>query len=253
VVEPAELTTAQLVTQVTFLEQDATQFPVDNLLALALLWAVMVLMTFLKGGKGVKSMVDVTCSDASYPVLIIVQFFWLFGFSTYYALRIVRGREARLAVQYPFTSTDVVWDKKMTLFCVGLSFGVGIIAGLIGIGGALVLGPLLIMLGFDARLSAAVTSTMVVLTSSYVGLMYVITGYVPVSYFVLYFSVCLVGAYFGKRCIDAYVKRTNTASTLVCILAAIIALATVGCLVTLFIRLEDRNFCLDGFQPFCVE
>ena len=251
--DAVELTKEELATQIKFLEADSRQFPVRHLFALALLWVVMVLMTFLKGGKGVDSLVGVTCSDPEYPALVVIQFLWLFGFSTYYALSIVKGREERLAVQYPFTSTDVVWDKKMTLFNAELSFCAGIIAGLIGIGGGMVLGPLMIMLGIDARVSTAVTASMVVLTSSSVAVMYVITGYIPVEYFFLYFSVCLVGAYIGKQKIDAYVKKTNSASTLVFILASIIAFATVGCLVTLFIRLGEKNFCLDGFHDFCVE
>lgn len=67
-----------------------------------------------------------------------------------------------------------------------------------------------------------------------------------------FFSICLVGAYIGKTRIDAYIKRTGMASILIGCLAAIIGLATVGCLVILFLNLDNAGWCLDGFKPFCV-
>jgi hypothetical protein len=72
------------------------------------------------------------------------------------------------------------------------------------------------------------------------------------EYAVYFFSVCLVGAFIGKTKIDSYVKRTGMASILIGCLAVIIALATIGCLVTLFLSLDKAGWCVDGFKPFCV-
>jgi hypothetical protein len=43
------------------LERDARQYPHEKLAALVALWAGLVLLTFLKGGKGVDSIVGITC------------------------------------------------------------------------------------------------------------------------------------------------------------------------------------------------
>ena len=67
-----------------------------------------------------------------------------------------------------------------------------------------------------------------------------------------FFVICLIGAYIGKTRIDSYIKRTGMASILVGCLAAIIGLATAGCLVILFLNLDNAGWCLDGFKPFCV-
>lgn len=55
-----------------------------------------------------------------------------------------------------------------------------------------------------------------------------------------------------KKYIDAYVKKTGMASVLIGILAAIIALATVGCFVIVILNLNKADWCFDGFKPFCV-
>lgn len=115
----------------------------------------------------------------------------------------------------------------------------------------MVLGPLMLVMHIDPRVSSATTATMIVLTSSSVAVMFVISGLVPWSYAIFYFFVCLAGALFGKSRIDKYIQRTGRASMLIFILATIIGLATIGCFVIMFTRLASQNWCLDGFNKFC--
>merc|ERR1712150_447146 len=77
------------------------------------------------------------------------------------------------------------------------------------------------------------------------------SGLVPWSYAVFYFSICLCGAFVGKSKIDGYVKKTGRASILIFTLATIIALATIGSLFIMLSRLAAKDWCLDGFSPFC--
>ncbi len=92
---------------------------------------------------------------------------------------------------------------------------------------------------------------MVLLTSSSVAVIFVMSGLVPWEYALFFFFVCLCGAYIGKTKIDGYVKRTGMTSILIGILATIIALATIGCIVTLFMGLASVNWCVAGFNEFC--
>ena len=115
----------------------------------------------------------------------------------------------------------------------------------------MVLGTMILMMGINPRVSTATTATLVLLTSSSVAVMFVLSGQVPWEYAVYFLSVCLIGAYIGKTKIDAYVKKTGMASILVGILATIIGLATIGCLIILFMNLAQVNWCLDGFKEFC--
>ena len=115
----------------------------------------------------------------------------------------------------------------------------------------MVLGPLMLIMGIDPRVSSAANATMVVLTSSSVAVMFVTSGQVPLSYALFFFSICFCGAYLGKSTIDGYVKRTGRASFLIFILATIILVATCGCLVIMLTRLADQDWCFDGFRSFC--
>lgn len=109
----------------------------------------------------------------------------------------------------------------------------------------------MLVMGIHPRVSTASTATMIVMTSSSVAVLYVISGLVPWSYALCFFSVCFLGAVVNKSRIDAYIKRTGRASLLIFILATIIFLATMGCLYNLFSGLAAKHWCLDGFKQFC--
>jgi len=234
-----------------FLEEDTRQYPKEKILALIVLWIGLFVLTLLKGGKGVESLVGINCTSPWYGVLIALQFLWMFGFAVYFGLKIVRKQAARLEVKYPYMPEDPVWNLKSLRFYGMFTFIAGIVAGLIGIGGGMVLGPLMLVMGINPRVSSATTATMIVLTSSSVAVIFVTSGLVPWSYAVFYFFVCLSGALVGKSKIDGYVKRTGRSSILIFILAIIIAFATIGCFFVLFLLLADKDWCLDGFNKFC--
>ena len=234
-----------------FLQHDSRQYPIEKIAYLILLWVGLTVITFLKGGKGVDSVIGVTCQDPGYYILLAAQFLWTLGFAAFFAVKNVKMTQAKQAVNYPFLETDVLWDSKHTWNYASVTFVAGIVAGLIGIGGGMVLGPLMLVMGVHPSVSTATTASMILLTSSSVAVMFVMSGLVPWEYAVYFFSVCLVGAYIGKTKIDAYVKRTGMASILIGCLAGIIGLATIGCLVILFLNLDKAGWCIEGFKPFC--
>jgi uncharacterized membrane protein YfcA len=121
----------------------------------------------------------------------------------------------------------------------------------IGIGGGMILGPLMLVMGMHPRVSTATTATMIVLTSSSVAILFITSGLVPWEYAVCYFCVSFAGAYIGKTYIDGYVKKTGKASLLIFLLATIIAFATVGTSYIVFSQLADANWCFAGFNQFC--
>ena len=234
-----------------FLERDSRQYPKEKLICFAILWLGLTLLTFIKGGKGVPSLVGIDCSSPWYAVLIGIQFLWTFGFAAGFAYKITKETSEKRAVKYPFHSQDVLWDFHKTRFYAFFTFCAGVIAGLIGIGGGMVLGPLMLVMGIYPRVSTATTATMIVLTSSSVAILYVTSGLVPWQYAITFFSTCFVGAITGKTVIDGYVKRTGKSSILIFMLATIIALATCGALVIALLRLNSADWCFAGFEKFC--
>jgi uncharacterized membrane protein YfcA len=235
------------------LQHDQRQYPKEKILYLLLLWMVLSFITLLLGGKGVDSIIGITCHSPWYVVLVAIQFLFTFTFAGIFGRNLVKQHSMRVSVHYPFQPHDVLWDYSKLRYFSGMTFIAGLVAGLIGIGGGMILGPLLMIEGVHPRVSSATTATMIVLTSSTVAIMFVISGLVPWDYALFFFAVCMSGAFVGKRYIDAYIKKTGMTSLLIGMLAAIIACGMLGCFVILIMKLHNNNWCLDGFKPFCVQ
>lgn len=233
------------------LQRDARQYPSEKLILLLVLWIGLTLITFLKGGKGVESLVGITCASPWYGVLIALQFLWTLGFAGYFARKLMVDTQRKQLVGYPFHPNDVMWDFQNSRFYASVTFIAGMVAGLIGIGGGMILGPLMLVMGIHPMVSTATTATMIVLTSSSVAILFVTSGLVPWSYAVTFFFTCWVGALVGKTVIDRYVRRAKKASLLVFLLATILSFATVGTVVIVLIRLSEANWCFAGFNQFC--
>jgi uncharacterized membrane protein YfcA len=118
-----------------YLEEDMCQFPRSKILSLVILWIGLLLLTLMKGGKGVESIVGITCESPVFAVLIVLQFLWMFGFAIVYGQLAYRNQAKRVAVQYAFLPGDPIWDMDALKTYGAFTFLAGVVAGLIGIGG----------------------------------------------------------------------------------------------------------------------
>ena len=118
-----------------YLEEDMCQFPKSKILSLIILWIGLLLLTLMKGGKGVESIVGITCESPVFAVLIVLQFLWMFGFAIVYGQLAYRNQAKRVAVQYAFLPGDPIWDMDALKTYGAFTFLAGVVAGLIGIGG----------------------------------------------------------------------------------------------------------------------
>eukprot|EP00934_Nitzschia_sp_Nitz4_P000336 Nitzschia sp. Nitz4//scaffold30_size153850//133767//135479//NITZ4_002796-RA/size153850-processed-gene-0.23-mRNA-1//1//CDS//3329547318//336//frame0 len=241
----------KLARRIYWLERDSRQYPTDKLLGLLVLWFGLILLTFFKGGKGVDSVLGIDCTSPWYGVLIAIQFVWTLGIAMYFGYQLMHQTADKQACGYPWHPHDVFWDFPKVRHYAIISFIAGIVAGLVGIGGGMVLGPLMLVMGVHPSVSSATNASMIIMTSSSVAVLFVTAGLVPWTYALTFFCVCFSGAYLGKTKIDGYVKKTGRASILIFMLATIIALATVGCVAIALMRLSAADWCFAGLNKFC--
>jgi uncharacterized membrane protein YfcA len=91
-----------------FLAKDADQFPWVKIASLFVLWAGLTVIVFLKGGKGVGSIIGITCEDSEFYILVACQFIWTLGFAFVFGRGAIKSTKARLAVNYPYHEHDIL-------------------------------------------------------------------------------------------------------------------------------------------------
>jgi hypothetical protein len=89
--------------------------------------------------------------------------------------KIIREYTFRKAIGFNYTEHDIKWDSnnicnKFPLY----GFISGILAGLLGIGGGIILGPLLLELGLHPVVSTATTNFLVLFTSSSTSIQFIL-------------------------------------------------------------------------------
>merc|ERR1711871_460621 len=103
---------------------------------------------------------------------------------------------------------DIKWNETTTITYPLLCTLAGLFAGMFGIGGGIVKGPLMLEMGVDPQVSAATAAFMILYTA-------------------ILFPCGLLCTALGQKIITTYIKRTNHASAIIFIIATIVGLATI--------------------------
>lgn len=80
----------------------------------------------------------------------------------------------RQSINYPYNETDIIWNNNIFFKFPLYSFISGVMAGLLGIGGGLILGPLLLELGLHPMVSTATSNFLVLFTSSSTSIQFIL-------------------------------------------------------------------------------
>jgi uncharacterized membrane protein YfcA len=123
--------------------------------------------------------------------------------------------EYRLSIKYPYHSTDVKWTQEILIKYPIYSFFGGIMAGLLGIGGGLIFGPLLLELGLNPIVSTATSNFLVLFTSSSTSMQFILIGAMNFNYGIFCTIFSTLGSYIGTVAIQRLVKKTGRASVLI--------------------------------------
>jgi hypothetical protein len=138
------------------------------------------------------------------PVLAFLT--WLAGKA------LVARHERRLACGYEYQEGDVQWDDSK-VWTYSMYVGVGAIAaGMLGVGGGMILGPIFNELEFLPQVSSATSTIMVFFMSSANVGQFVVFGMLDMEYALFYGSVGIVGAVVGTKGAKSILDRTGRAS-----------------------------------------
>merc|ERR1719422_1799593 len=185
---------------------------IDNQMQMALIvgcWAVFLIGNMLKAEQ---------CSNL-YWVQLVGLMFVCVAFTNVGSQVILRqiGSEGQVAEGVLAWTPTTLWLYPL------LSTAAGFLGGFLGIGGGIIMGPLLLELGMAAEASQATTAMFVFLSSSLATIQFVVLGKAMPQY-ALWFTAWVVAAtVIGQTIIDYALKKWQRTSLIVLSVAAIIA------------------------------
>lgn len=181
----------------------------------------ILVVTFLRGGHGMNSIIGIKmCSIHSWSLLILAQLL-CFG-----CCMINKNRHLDELVGKEDSEDYKVRKGKLRTLLIA-SYGSGVGAGLLGIGGGMIMNPVLLGLGFIPEVAAAVAGFSVLFTSSSTTSQFIVAGAVIFKQAIWYLFFSSIGSLIGNIIIFRLVRKYNKPSILVWILFGLLASSVV--------------------------
>eukprot|EP00298_Acanthocystis_sp_HF-20_P010054 c18644_g1_i2.p1 GENE.c18644_g1_i2~~c18644_g1_i2.p1 ORF type:complete len:483 (+),score=179.39 c18644_g1_i2:31-1449(+) len=209
-----------------FLQRER-KVPYDMLVLSFLTWVVIFILSLLKGGHGAPSVAGIACGSGGFwvtNILSILSMALITKITGDYLHKIFLKKKE---IGYQFIEGDVHWDEKNCLHFPALCTFAGVSAGLLGIGGGMVKGPLMLHMGVNPEVSAATSGFMIFFTSSATTMQFIILGMLRFDYTVWYGTIGLIGGILGKKIVEVLIKKYARPSIVIFILALIIGASCV--------------------------
>jgi uncharacterized membrane protein YfcA len=202
------------------LEDDARTLPWWKIGAISLCFILVVITNILK-------LEFCECGTAGYWLLLMAPVIITVGMSFMIRSYLLNKGELKRSNRVPLVEGDVDWDSTTTITYPLLCTLAGLFAGMFGIGGGIVKGPLMLEMGVLPEVSAATAAFMILFTAASATVSYAAFDQVDWTYALILFPIGLVCTAVGQCMINSYIKRTNHRSAIVFIIAAIVGLSTV--------------------------
>uniref|UniRef100_A0AAV1T6K8 Sulfite exporter TauE/SafE n=1 Tax=Peronospora matthiolae TaxID=2874970 RepID=A0AAV1T6K8_9STRA len=224
--------------------------PLADMGVLFLTWIGLVLFSMAKGGHDTPSVIGLSCGSAAYWLLTIASFPFFVSVTIYFGMKISRFHTMLQASDYTYAKGDMVWTKQAAIKYPALCTAAGIAAGLLGIGGGMVKGPLLIEMGLLPQVSSATSSSMILFTSSATTIQFIILGSLSVDHALWHGAIGFAAGLVGQLGMSYLVKKYRKSALVIFFVACFIGISGLVMGVLGVVRTSRIGF--GGFRPLCL-
>ena len=156
--------------------------------ALSTLFVLILTLNLLKGG-GAFSPLGIRCGSDGWWFVNVAMLGSILLFMHYVRRYLVNRWEAKARTNYKYVKGDIRWSPSNTLKYPAICTVAGFVAGMFGVGGGIVKGPLMLAMNVHPVVSGATSATMILYTSFTATTSFLTFGLVVYDY--AFFSIFL--------------------------------------------------------------
>jgi len=186
-----------------------------------------LVFTIAKGGNDVNYF-HVRCGSLIYWILTFAVVPFTFAIAFCARRYLVDRYYLKKRVSFEYVKGDVEWNERHTVIYPAICSIAGLCAGLFGIGGGIVKGPLMLEMSVLPQVASATSATMILFTSSAATVSYLLFNSLNLQFACILFPIGFVSTLIGKTSLDALVKYYGRSSYIVICIAVVIGLSTVA-------------------------
>ena len=190
-----ELHNKQLLSKL--LEEDR-HVPLKHVQVLILTFGVIIFVNLIKGGGAFPSPLGIRCGSPSFWISNAVMLGWILAVSAFARSYLVNRHGTKEKVGYPYVEGDIKWDERATVVYPIVCTAAGLFAGMFGVGGGIVKGPLMLAMGVHPKVSSASSACMILFTSFSATTSFIVFGLLDLEYGVVCMLLGFVATLAGQ-------------------------------------------------------
>lgn len=136
-----------------------------NVCLIVVMFLIVLLINILKGGGGFESPLGIECGSTTFWCAQGLLLVWILFISILGRRSLLKDTERKTEAGYIYLDEDLQWDRKSTVIYPLISTIAGFCAGMFGIGGGIIKGPLMLAMGIHPAVASATSACMILFTS----------------------------------------------------------------------------------------
>lgn len=214
---------------------DPPRLPWAKVNGLIYCFAGCIVLTVLKG-SGHGSIIGVECGSVMFWFLSMANVPWVVLFGWHFRKVLMRENEERKKGLSTLSAGEIEWNNETTIKYPIICTAAGIFAGLFGVGGGIVKGPLMLEMGVPSQVAAATAATMIFFTTSAACVSFVLFGLLEPGYGVAGFCMGLGCTALGQHYVNRWMAATKRQSPPKLSMGMVMALSTVLVAIEAFMK-----------------
>ncbi|CAL9117377.1 unnamed protein product [Musa textilis] len=199
------------------------RFPWKDVVVLVMIWVCFFLLHVLAGDKHGKGAINLKPCGVAYWFITFSQVPLAVAFTVYVLCEKKNSHHQQVDAQV--NAQMRIQALPMFAFPVAALL-TGVLSGLFGIGGGLLLNPVLLQIGIPPQTAAATSTFMVMFSASMTTVKYMILGMIQVDRASVYAVLCFAASAIGSMVMNRIVLKSGRASPIVFTVTAVMAVST---------------------------
>ena len=222
---PQEREKAKLQAELDEILEQERETPKINLQILIIMFVVVLTINMLKGGGAFHSPLGIVCGSTGFWLANVLMIGWILMVSIFVRQYLLKKYEAKKRTNYQYVEGDIQWDERASIVYPGICMFAGFFAGMFGVGGGIVKGPLMLAMGVHPAVSSASSACMILFTSFTATTSYVVFGLLVPDYAVVCLLIGFLATFGGQICLTYLMKKFQRNSLIAFSIGAVVLLS----------------------------
>lgn len=190
-------------------------------------YLVMLIISLIKGSNYFTSIFNIeNCSFLYWfifsmyiPIVILLTFMAIKS--------VIKTHKYREFIGFKFNKWDINWNYQIAIKFATYGFLSGCLSAMLGIGGGLIISPVLLEVGLHPLVASSTSNFLVLFTSSSTSLQFMLFGMVKEDYGIVFFLLSILGSIIGSYSVQKLIKNTGKYSYLIFILGITLLISSI--------------------------